>query len=562
MTTKNTAESGRWGRYEATINEWLEKIAKQSIVQRLWDKDATLWKKDAAEQKEIKNRLGWLTVFTAMRKASAGFTAFADEVKAEGFTSVVLLGMGGSSLAPEVIQTVCGNAAGYPSLVVLDSTDAGRVKDVEKSVDLEKTLFIVSSKSGGTIELLSFFKYFYDKLKAVKGEKAGDHFVAITDPATPLTDIAKSHNFRKVFLAPEDVGGRFSALTPFGLVPAALIGVDVSKLLDGAEAMVARCQPGVPAAENPAALLGVAMAVLAEEGRDKLTLLSDGKYDSLGDWIEQLVAESTGKEGVGVVPVVREPLGAAEAYAEDRFFVVTEGVGGEGVPAAALKAIEKAGHPVLRISVSAPEAIGGEFFRWEMATAVACALLKVNTFDQPDVQAAKDRTKAILKGVSTGGSIPVKKTEITLESFFENAEAGDYAAVLAFLPDRPGIRKRLVAAQTAVRDRLRMATTLGFGPRYLHSTGQLHKGGPGTAMFLLITAAPAEDLPVPGEKYTFAQLELAQAMGDFEALESRGRWLFHYRLEGPVEKALDGLLAELNAAIESQAVSGQEAKNS
>jgi hypothetical protein len=242
--------------------------------------------------------------------------------------------------------------------------------------------------------------------------------------------------------------------------------------------------------------------------------------------------------------------------------VVTEGAGGEGVSATKLKAIEKAGHPVLRIFVASPEAIGGEFFRWEMATAVACALLKVNAFDQPDVQAAKDRTKAILKGVSTGGSIPVKKSEVSLESFFENAEPGDYAAILAFLPDRPGIRKRLTAAQTAVRDRLHLATTLGFGPRYLHSTGQLHKGGPGTGVFFLITAAPAEDLPVPGEKYTFAQLELAQAMGDFEALESRGRWLFHYRLEGSIEKALDGLLAELNTALEAQVVSRQEVKSS
>lgn len=558
--TASSSPSAFWGAHEASIAEWMEKIEKQSLVKRLWDKDASLWKKTPAAHKDIKARLGWLSAPAAIKKSLSEITEFAAAVKAEGVRHVVLMGMGGSSLAPEVFQKIFGYAEGHPALIVLDGTDPAKVKSVEDRIDMAKTLFIVSSKSGGTIELLSFFKYFFHKATQIKGDKAGENFIAITDPGTPLADMAKRHGFRRLFLAPEDVGGRFSALTFFGLVPAALVGVDVEGIAKSAEAM-ATASSGEGAA-NSAALLGVAMAVLAEEGRDKLTLTASSSLESFGDWVEQLVAESTGKEGSGIVPVVHETLGAPAVYGEDRFFVSLELESDKNAALAKkLDALEKAGHPVLRLRWKDRLDLGGEFFRWEAATAIACALLKVNAFDQPDVQAAKDKTKAILKSMETSGELSVKQSEITLESFWENAEAGDYVAILAFLNDSEAMKKKLLKLQSEVRDRTKLAATVGFGPRYLHSTGQLHKGGPRNGIFLLITAPPAEDLPVPGERYSFGQLELAQAMGDFEALETNGRWLLHVRLSGSGEKEVDAFCREVLEAVQAQAGYEKELKN-
>ncbi|HTL69770.1 MAG TPA: glucose-6-phosphate isomerase [Candidatus Eisenbacteria bacterium] len=553
MMETTAASKTAWGSYEGSVGEWTAKAVRQSLVKRIWDKDASVWKKEAAVHKEIKNRLGWLNVIAPMKEAAAGFTAFAGEVRAAGFAHVVLLGMGGSSLAPEVMRSVLGRAEGYPELLVLDSTDPGRVADVEKAIDLAKTFFVVSSKSGGTIELVSLFKYFHAKVREAKGDKAGEQFIAITDPGTPLENEARQHGFRRVFLSPEDVGGRFSALTPFGLVPAALIGADLKRLLESAEAMAEQCASQGP--ENPALALGLGMAVLAEEGRDKLTILGSKALEAFGDWAEQLVAESTGKEGAGIVPVVREPLGKASVYGADRFFV---SLSLEGAPDEALEKrlgeLEAAGHPSLSLRLRDAYDLGGEFFRWEFATAIACALLKVNAFDQPDVQAAKDRTKGLLKIIESGKELEVRQSAASMEAFWENAEEGDYAAILAFLPDRPAVRKKLAALQADVRNRTKLAVTLGFGPRYLHSTGQLHKGGPNRGIFLLVTAADAPDLAIPGEKYTFGQLEFAQATGDFEALETNGRWLYHARLKDVTEKELSFLADQVGKAV----LSGKE----
>ncbi len=531
-----------WGSYEKTIHSWLESSAKHSLIERLWKKDPTLWKKDAEAAKDIRARLGWLGAADVMAESIEDLKAFAQVVKGEGFRHVLLLGMGGSSLAPEVFQSVFGNAEGAPALLVLDSTDPERILDIEARLDLGKTLFIVSSKSGGTIELVSLYKYFFEKVKAVRGDAAGEQFIAITDPGSPLEELANNQKFKRVFLAQPDVGGRFSALTYFGLVPAALIGIDVSKILEGAQKMMASCRSA--AFDNSALVLGVGMAVLAEEGRDKLTLVTSKGLESFGDWAEQLVAESTGKEELGVIPVVGESLGKPGVYGEDRFFVAIlfESQDNSELEAR-LGVLESAGHPVLRFKIEGPFELGGEFFRWEMATAVACSLLKINAFDQPDVQAAKDRTGAILKEVESGRELSSKKSKLSAELFWKEIKPGDYVGILAFLPDREDLRKTLETLQLKIRSRTKNAVTLGIGPRYLHSTGQLHKGGPDSGAFLLITAAQSRDLAIPGNQFSFAQLELSQAMGDFEALEERGRRILHLRLPDLSEKSLEVLSA-------------------
>ncbi|MBI2094692.1 MAG: glucose-6-phosphate isomerase [Candidatus Omnitrophica bacterium] len=542
-----------WGDYQESLSEWTDRAARQSLIPRIWAKDASLWTGDPEGQREVRARLGWLTAPGQSRELAGDIQSVVSEVRKAGFSHVVLLGMGGSSLAPAVFQSIFGRAEGYPELIVLDSTDPLQVKDTEQRAEIEKTLFIVSSKSGGTIELLSFFKYFYDKVRSRKGDEAGSHFIAITDPGTPLETLAKTHRFRKVFLAPADVGGRFSALTYFGLLPAGLIGVDLDKVLEAAGDMAGAVSPSVAVRENAALSLGIGMAVLAEEGRDKLTLLTSPSLESFADWAEQLVAESSGKEGAGIVPVVREPIGPVESYGHDRFFVALLSDGEKTAEDTALEKklaeLAEAGHPVLRYRLREKWDLGAEFFRWEMATAVACALLKINAFDQPDVQSAKERTKALLGASAAGREIPVKISERDLGTFWENAEEGDYAAILAFLPDRPALRKALTDLQREIRDRRKMAVTVGLGPRYLHSTGQLHKGGPNKGVFLLVTTEHAEDLPVPGEPYGFARLELAQAMGEMEALEEKGRWVFHYRLKEASGQELDRLAGDVRVAL-------------
>jgi len=541
-----TAPLPCWGSYAPVIAQWIERSRKTSLVQRLWEKDASLWAADTAPQREIRNRLGWLDVVSPMKELAGDLALFSKEIKEVGYSQLLLLGMGGSSLAPEVFQHVFGPKAGYPKLLILDSTDPERVRDVEKAIDLQKTLFIVSSKSGGTVELISFFRYFFDKVRSARGENAGKHFIAITDPGTELETLAKTNHFRRVFLAPEDVGGRFSALTYFGLVPAALIGVDVSRLLDGAWRMMEKVSPNSGVSENAALTLGIGMAVLAEEKRDKLTILTSSTLRSFGDWLEQLIAESTGKEEMGIVPIVGEPPASPETYGEDRFFVaLTLESDPKEELETLLSALQKAGHPCLTFRLDDAYELGAEFFKWEMAVAIACALLKINAFDQPDVQAAKDKTKALLQMTASGKPPSVKTSGGSFNSFWKAVQSGDYLGILAFLPDREPIRKKLAELQSLLRDRTRAAVTLGIGPRYLHSTGQLHKGGPNTGLFLMITSQAAEGLPIPGEKFSFADLELAQAMGDLEALEAKGRRVFHVRLNAPSVDPLDDLIVQV-----------------
>lgn len=536
-----------FGEDEASVKEWIEKARKSALVSRLWKKEPALWTKDAAGQAEIAQRLGWLEAPARSEKLAADILSFASEIKAEGYTRVVLIGMGGSSLAAEVFQNVFGVAAGYPALSVLDSTDPGRVRDVESKLDLTKTLFIVSSKSGGTIELVSLYKYFAARVRESAGEAWARQFIVITDPGSPLEASARQQGVRRVFHGFPDVGGRFSALTPFGLVPAALIGVDIRKVLSSATAMAARCADSVDPADNPSVLLGVSMAVLAESGRDKLTFVMPETLASFADWAEQLVAESSGKEDAGIIPIVGEKTDKPGVYGTDRFFAVFESAA--GASDALTAGLERSGHPYVCLKADSPEAIGGQFFLWEAATAIACSLLKVNAFDQPDVQSAKDRTKAILSKLSSGGAVEILTPDRALDAFWDNVEEGDYAAILAFLPDRPELRTELESLAADIRHKTRVAVTLGFGPRYLHSTGQLHKGGPNKAVFFIITSETADDVAVPGESYTFGQLETAQAMGDLRALEEKGRWIFHSRLARPDADALKALCDSIRKAL-------------
>ncbi|MBI3251715.1 MAG: glucose-6-phosphate isomerase [Candidatus Omnitrophica bacterium] len=522
-----------WGPYEAVLEERTRKTQKSRLIERLREKDPSLWKKTPADQAGIRDRLGWLDAPRLAKSRAREWISFAEEIKNEGFAHAMLLGMGGSSLAPEVFQRIFGNKKGFPELVVLDSTDPARILGLEGRVELSKTLFVVSSKSGGTVEVVSLYKYFFEKIKSNRPDP-GRQFIAITDPDTALARLARENHFRKIFLAPPDVGGRFSALTAFGLVPAALIGVELEKIWAGADGRID---------EGPAIKLGISMAVLAEEGRDKLTLLLPKPFEAFGDWVEQLVAESTGKEETGIVPVVGESPEDPGFYGADRFFV-------SYLPQnEKTKALEKAGHPVFYLPWDDARALGAEFFRWEVATAVAGSLLKINPFDQPDVQSAKDRTRALLKRAEAGEKLSIPAPGGTPESFWKGRGPGGYAAILAFLPGSENVKKKLARLGREIRKATKMAVTIGIGPRYLHSTGQLHKGGPNKGIFLLITAGGSPDLAIPGEKYGFADLELAQALGDLEALEEKGRSVYSVRLKEISDAALDDLTEKVKEAL-------------
>ncbi len=551
------------GKLQPTAKQRLERWQKEKFAPRLWKKDYTLW--SSKPLPELADRLGWLILPETMRGQLDDMAALAKSAKAEGISHVVLLGMGGSSLAPEVFQRTFGNAPGYPELRVLDSTQSESVRAVEAEVDLPRTLFLVSSKSGTTTETLSFFHYFWQRLSQTgSGKKTGapgSHFVAITDPGTPLEKLASERSFRRVFPAPEDVGGRYSALTVFGLVPAALIGVDVRRLLERAGQMAAACSSTPPSSgglENPGLALGAALGESALAGRDKLTLLASPSLDTLPLWIEQLIAESTGKDGKGIIPVAGEPLGAPETYGTDRLFVRLCMRGEED---AALEsrtaALETAGHLVVRINLSGKEDLGQEFFRWEVAVAAAGAVLGIHPFNQPDVQLAKklaSEAMAAKSGRAKGmGDERVKDLSVergeelkqALGSWLAEAQSGDYLAIQAYLAPTVRTAAALQSLRAKLRDRLHLATTVGFGPRFLHSTGQLHKGGPNTGLFLQLVDEPSADLPVPGMTYSFGALIRAQALGDFQALRQRGRRVLQVSMGNDVPAGLRGLLAAL-----------------
>jgi len=517
----------------AAVANRLQTWQTAGFGRRMWAKDPTLWAKP--DTPEITNRLGWLTLPEFMRTQVGDLTAFREQIRAEGFTHAVVLGMGGSSLAPEVFQTTFGTAHGYPVLRVLDSTHPNAIRGVEQSIDLAHTLFIVSSKSGTTLEPNSFFFYFWDQVKAVS-KNPGQQFVAVTDPGTTLQKLGEQRGFRRVFQATADVGGRYSALTHFGLVPAAVIGMDLERLLGKAHEMQQECAASVPDSQNPGLQLGALLGEAAKAGRDKVTFVASKALRALPIWLEQLIAESTGKEGKGIVPVAGEqPLAAVGTYGNDRIFVQLKlASDSDEESEKRLAELEAAGHPVMRISLTELADIGREFYGWEIAIAAAGAVLGIQPFDQPDVQLAKDLARDAMKksaGTDAAGDAYTQpldganKDELAagISKWLGSAHPGDYLGIDAYIAPSPAVSMALEQLRMALRDRTRLATMLGYGPRFLHSTGQLHKGGPNTGLFLQILDAAAPDLAVPETDYSFGQLIRAQAQGDYGALEQRQR---------------------------------------
>lgn len=541
----------------------LRDLEQKRFAERLWRKDPSLWKEDPEAQKKIRNRLGWFTVTEPMMDHVDRIIAFARSIREAGFTDALLLGMGGSSLCAEVCRKSFGVATGFPDLKVLDSTDPATILDTEQSIDLRRTLFIVASKSGTTLEVQSLYRYFFEKLKTIQPDDAiGQHFIAITDPGTPLEKQAREDGFREIFLNPPDIGGRYSALSYFGLVPAALIGVDLVAFLDRAEEMVHSAASCVPAEENPGIRLGAILGALALRGRNKVTLIASPAIGSFGDWLEQLLAESTGKEGKGLVPVVGETLGAPAVYGDDRLFVSLR-VDSDPRRDAQVDALRKSGHPVVEIGLRDLLDLGREFFRWEVATAVAGTILGVNPFDEPNVAESKEKTNALLEEFQKRGRLPSRGPALEVEGlqihgetlafskgapgdflslFLNQSQPSDYVAIMAYLERSERHDALLQQFRAMIRDRTHLATTVGYGPRFLHSTGQLHKGGPGEGRFLQITTEDRQALPIPGAPYGFSLLKQAQALGDFLSLTNRGRSILEIHLGREVASGLQKLI--------------------
>jgi len=540
------------------VEETLRFLEAREFLDRLWVKDATLWKGDPAT---VRNRLGWLTSPTIMRSHSEDIRTFADEVRRLQYSHVVLLGMGGSSSSGEVFNETLGSKMGYPDMRVLDSTDPGAVKQVLESINLSRSLFVVSSKSGTSPETMAAYAFFRGQVEAASSPRPGMQFVAITDPGRPLDKLATETGFRRTFLNPASIGGRYSALSFFGLVPAALIGVDVKALLERAHTMVETCGNEVGVRGNPAVQLGAVLAGLARAGRDKVTLVLSEKIRGLGPWIEQLLAESLGKDGTGLVPVVDEPLGAPTVYGDDRVFVALV-LEGDDAHDGALAKLADAGHPVLRLVLRDPMDLGAEFFRWELATATAGAVLGVNPFDEPDVARAKESASTLLTEWRRSHRLPEWPSDVEedgivlmtksnkkpgsvsrgLAAHLAMAAPGDYLAIQAYLTPTAEAARVLQEMRVAMRDRLRIATTVGWGPRYLHSTGQLHKGGPSSGLFIQITGEDREDIPIPGAGYGFSTMKSAQALGDLQSLRDGARRVIRLHLTGKQSQTLQQLL--------------------
>jgi glucose-6-phosphate isomerase len=548
-----------------TLAQW---TAEQRVA-RLWTKDASLWTSSGEEK-----WLGWLDVIEAQRRELGARTALADAIRAEGITDVLLLGMGGSSLGPEVVFRVIGAGAGSPRLHVLDSTDPAQVTRFDEAVDLRTTLVLVASKSGSTLEPNVFLAYFFDRLKQVVGAaEAGRHVVAITDPGSQMQKVAERDGFRAIAFGEPTVGGRFSVLSAFGTVPAALTGVDVARLLDEAAQMADACR-AEDAATNPGVALGVVIGEAARAGRDKLTILASRGIAPLGAWLEQLVAESTGKNGTAVIPVDLEPRGDASTYGSDRLFVyVRLASDADDEQDAFVEELNRAGQPVVRIDVRDRYALGQEFFRWEIATAVAGAVLGINPFDQPDVEASKIKTRALTDAFEQEGALPaeapvVLDAEMAIFTDEANVRAlgpvatpaeaiaahlqrigpGDYVALLAYIDMTTDNIAALQEIRAVIRAQAATATCLGFGPRFLHSTGQAYKGGPASGVFLQITCDDAVDVQVPGRAFTFGIVKAAQARGDFGVLEERGRRALRVHLGADVAAGLQALRAAVEGA--------------
>jgi transaldolase/glucose-6-phosphate isomerase len=552
----------------------LDDLQTNRKVERLWSRDTSLWTGNGEDK-----WLGWIDIVEEQQKTNRRFTNFSAEVRDAGFTHVLLLGMGGSSLCPEVLRKSFGRIEGFPELHVLDSTDPQQVKTFENKIDLAKTLFFVSSKSGTTLEPNIFKQYFFARVKdAVSEDMVGSHFIAITDPGSKLRQEAENDGFRKIFLGVPSIGGRYSALSDFGMAPAAAIGIDVARFLDRSSEMVSACGAAVAAKDNPGVILGAILGTAHNHGRDKVTFVaSPGIYD-LGAWLEQLLAESTGKNGKGLIPVDREAIGAASLYGDDRVFAYLRLESApDPVQDSAIAELEQAGQPVITISLDEVYDLGQEFFRWEFATAVAGSIIGINPFDQPDVEASKIATRKLTEEYEKTGSLPGENPFFEGEGirlFADERNAGelsasasgaslgsylrahlgrlkpnDYFALLAYIEMNEEHERLLQSARHTVRDSKHVATCLGFGPRFLHSTGQAYKGGPNTGVFLQITCDDEKDLPVPNQKYTFGVVKAAQARGDFEVLATRGRRALRVHLGADVSSSLRKLSAAIDAAI-------------
>lgn len=494
------------------------------VVERLWAKDYRLWR---PEPTEITDRLGWLTVIGEMQEQAVSLTSFAKSVRERSMKDVVLLGMGGSSLGPEVLRASFGSSKGYPRLWVLDSTVPGWVRLVTKAIDPAKTLFIVASKSGGTIEVMSLLAHFWKLTQKRSGNHVGEQFIAITDPGTSLEKLAAERQFWRIFTNPSDIGGRYSVLSYFGLVPASLLGIDIGKLLARAAEMAQRCRLQTPIEQNPGADLGNTMAALAQAGRDKVSIMASPAITSFGLWAEQLLAESTGKEGRGLIPVAEEPIAPASAYGQDRFFVYLRLAGDRNQQLdRQTTSLMRQGHPVMTLNLRDSYDLGSEFFRWEYATAVAGHLLGIHPFDQPNVQESKNNTNRVLSQLQATGSLP-KQTSATpaqtATQLKRLCRAGTYVAMLVFATPSAKLERALGSLRKTLISVYHVTTTAGYGPRYLHSTGQLHKGGPSRNVFLQLIERMHPDVPIPGKALTFGTLAQAQAVGDFEALRAHHR---------------------------------------
>ena len=506
------------------VSTTLASLAASRVVERLWAKDFRLWK---PHPEEISNRLGWLTLPDDMRAHLAALTRLASETAAHRITDVVLLGMGGSSLGPEVLRQTFGRQKGQPRLWVLDSTVPGWVRTVTHAITPARTLFLVASKSGGTIEVLSLFAHFWHLVARTPGNRGGAQFLVITDPGTGLEQLAHDHRFAHIVHNPPDIGGRYSVLSLFGLVPAALLGLDVRRLLQRAARMAKQCRVSTPPKQNPGLFLGAVLGALAQAGRNKVTLVTSPPLKAFGLWAEQLLAESTGKEETGLIPVAQEPLLAPSAYGTDRFFIYLRLAGAKNATLdRRLQALARAGHPVLTLPLRDCYDLGAEFFRWELATAVAGHLLGIHPFDQPNVQESKDNTQRVLKDLTQRGQLPDQPTWTPRQAATElgsHLQPGTYLSILAYTAPTAPFEAAVQRLRRTLVQQYRITTTFGYGPRYLHSTGQLHKGGPKGGVFLELIDRMTPDLAIPGAPYSFGALAQAQAAGDVSSLHAHGR---------------------------------------
>jgi transaldolase/glucose-6-phosphate isomerase len=533
-----------------SVSERVHQFQAVDFINRFYSKDASLWTTDPKKQEEIRIRMGWLTSPDTSRAMIPELTKFTSQIQSAGFNRALLIGMGGSSLAPEVLSLIFGDQVSGLKLTILDSTDPAQVQHAALKHPTESTLFIVSSKSGTTAEVNALFNYFWKRARHTLAEKASEHFIAITDPGTPLEKLAYQRKFSKIFLADANVGGRYSALTAFGLVPAALMGIDITKLLNYASWMADECGANRPYARNPGLVLGTILGEAALYGRDKLTFIADPEISPFGAWLEQLVAESSGKQGKGILPVDGEVLAKPALYGNDRIFVYLRRSGKYDKE---VQRLNQAGHPVLNQNIEDDYNLGSEFYKWEFAIATACSIIGVDAFNQPDVQDSKNRTvnkiayykehhsfkesKPVFTdhGISINGNIASSDGQLTdlVENAFKSVKSKDYVAINAYLTRNKKNATILQVLRSWVREKTHLATTVGFGPRFQHSTGQLHKGGENNGLFLVITADPKKDLEIPDEGLSFGTMEHGQALGDMEALENRDRRVLHIHLDDP-----------------------------